>query len=323
MAFLPDRTTIGAKVEDTPYTAETLTAVDYNFQAYNIKVDPDVVMMARKVARGDFGKELSIAGKQGCPISFSVDVGYSGTLQTAPTFGKLLKACGLYEEAHGVTGISYESHADYTEAYPLTMEVVLKDEGAEPVQIVVTVRGCMGNVKWICDVVGQPVRMDFEFNGALVSIADRAFASILVPTGMTDETPEAVLSASIMAFTTESQQVDKFTIDLGNDVQLFTDPAQAEGYEGAHVVTRNPVAELDPDLELIATHGDWARWIGNTPGVLSIQVGTYWTLYGPAAQLIKAYSFGDREGHIVSNNSFEFKRSSGNDSLKFLQGSES
>lgn len=321
MAFLPTRRTIGAKLEGTPYTAETLAATDYDFQAYNISYDPTIENLARKVARGDFGKELSIHGKRSCPFSFSVDLGYSGTANTAPKYGKLLEGCALYEEVHGSTGVSYETHSDWSKT-PLTFEIVEKDEGTTPSQLVITVRGCMGNAKLIMDNVGKPVRIDYEFNGALVSIADRAFGSILTPTGMTDEKPDAVLSASILAFT-EAQQIDKFTIDLGNDVQLFTDPARGEGFQGAHVVDRNPTAELDPDLELIASKGDWARWIGDSSGVLSIEVGDHFTLYAPAAQLTKAYSPGDREGHVISNKTFELKRSSGNDTFKILQGSES
>jgi len=47
------------------------------------------------------------------------------------------------------------------------------------------------------------------------------------------------------------------------------------------------------------------------------------TISAPAVQYIKAYPPGDREGHVTNQKSLELKRSSGNDELKILQGSES
>jgi len=320
MSFLPERRTIGAKTESTPYTAETLAATDYNFKAFNINYSPEIAMMARKVARGDFSREVSIAGKRSCTVSFSVELAYSGTANTAPTYGKLLKACALKETVHTTTGVSYLTDAGYS-AVPVTIEVVEKDEGTSPVQVVVRVRGCMGNAKISFDSVGQPCRIDFEFKGALVSIADRAFASILTPTSMNDSTPDAVLSATV-SFYTETRRIDKFSVDLGNDVQLFTDPAQSVGLQGAHVVSRNPTVEIDPDLALIATNGDFARWVANTTGAMSVTVGSNFTLSAPAIQIIKDYAPGDREGHVTKTMSFECKRSSGNDEFKILQGAE-
>jgi hypothetical protein len=312
--------TLGFKLESTPYTSETLAADDYDMCVYNIEYDNDIAMMARKCARGDLSNDTSIAGKRMVTISFAVDLAYQGAVDTAPTYFKALKACALKQTAHGSTGISLVTNADYTKV-PATIEVVEKDEGASPSQVVVKARGCMGNARFVLDAVGQPVRIEFEFKGVLESITDRAFGSILNPTGFDTNLPDAVLSASIEMFS-EEQQLDTITIDLGNTVEVYADPAQAEGLEGGHVVSRNPTIECDPDLELIATQGDYSRWTGNTTGAFSMTVGSQMTLSAPAVQIIKAYTPGDREGHTVNTKSYELKRSSGNDEFKLLQGSE-
>jgi hypothetical protein len=201
---------------------------------------------------------------------------------------------------------------------PATIEIVEKDEGSSPVQVVIKARGCMGDAKLVLNAVGDVIAVSFTFDGALVSIADRAFASILVPTGFDSSLPDAVLSASVKAFG-ETQTIDKVTINLGNKVELFSDPSKPEGYQGAHVVDRNPSVDMDPDFDLIANRGDYARMTGNTTGAMYIDVGSHLNLQAPALQLIKAYKTSERQGHVVNDHSFECKRSAGNDEFSITQ----
>ncbi len=323
MGFVMTKRTMGSKIESTPYTAETLAAADYKIAAYNVTYSGDIPFKSRKLVRGDFSNDVSVAGKRMLTISCSVDLYHSGTAATPANYFELLRACGLVQTIHGSTGVSLVTNADYSNV-PLTMEVVEKDEGTSPSQVVIKGRGMMGNAKIALDNVGEPCRIDFEFKGVLVSITDRAYGSILAPTGISTEVPAAVLGASITLFS-ETQQFNSFTIDLGNDVQVYTDPSKSEGYEGARIVSRNPTLEIDPDLELIATQGDYARLTGNTTGTFSVYFDedSPLTLSAPAVQLIKAYTPGEREGHVTNPKSLELKRSSGNDEFKILQGSES
>jgi len=320
MSFLTVRRTIGFKKESVAYTAETLAATDFNVPAYAISYDSDIAMYARKLARGDMSRDISVSGKRGITIKFSVDLAWSGTAATAPTYFKCLEACAMKQTTFTSVGVNLVTNADYSKV-PATIEIVEMDEGASPSQVVVKARGCMGNAKLILGNVGEAVKIEFEFKGVLTSITDRAFGSILVPTAFDSTTPDAVLSASIKIFA-EAQTVSKVTIDLGNDVQLFSDPSKSEGWQGAHVVDRNPTIEMDSDLELIATNADYARLTGNTTGAFTMDVGSNLTLSAPAVQIIKAFSAGDREGHSINNKSLELKRSSGNDEFKILQGAE-
>lgn len=319
--FLTQKRTLGFKIEGTPYTAETLTVHEYNLAAYNVGYDGDIPMKDRKLVRGDFSRDPSIAGKRTLKITFSVDLYHSGDPDVAPNYFACLRACGMKQTTHGTTGVSLITDADYANV-PATIEVVEKDEGTTPVQTVIKGHGMMGNPKLGADNVGEPVRIDFEFTGVLDSITDRPWASILSPSGISTNLPEAVLNAGITLFG-EAQKVNTFTIDLGNDVQNFTDPTKSEGFEGARVVDRNPTLELDPDMVLVATHGDYARWTGNTTGAFLCQLGSWtkrMTISAPAAQYTKTYAPGDREGHVTSGKTLELKRSSGNDEFEILHG---
>jgi hypothetical protein len=320
MGFLLTRRTLGCKIESTPYTAETLTSADYDVSAYAINYDPDIQSYARKLSRGDFSRDTSIAGTRSIKITFSVDVAWSGTAATAPKYWKCLRGCGLKQTTHGATGVSLVTDAGYTNV-PLTIEIVERDEGASPSQLVLKARGCMGNAKITAQGVGQPVKIDFEFTGVLVSIADRAYASIINPTGFDSTLPDAILAATTSLFS-EAQAFNTITIDLGNKVEMWTDPSKPEGFEGAHIVDRNPVMDIDPAMTLIATNSNYNRLTGNTLGAMSMSIGNYITISAPKAQIIQAYKPGEREGRVVSQVKCELKRNLGNDELKILQGAE-
>jgi hypothetical protein len=89
--FLSALRTLGAKIEGTPYTAETLTGADYDFRAYNIKYSPDLEEIKRKYATGDFSSFTSVIGKQRCKISFDIDLAWSGTANVAPEWDNCSK----------------------------------------------------------------------------------------------------------------------------------------------------------------------------------------------------------------------------------------
>lgn len=313
MGFLLSKRTLGFKLEGTPYSAETLVYTDYDVSAYNINYDPDIAMKARKLARGDYSRDPSVAGKRQITISFSVDMHLGAAATTAPKYFKCLRACGMHQTTHA-GGLTLDTHAGYNNV-AATIEVAEMDEGASPSFLVVKAHGCMGNAKIVCDNVGEPVRVDFEFKGVLTSISDRAWASRLVPTTFDTAQPEAVMGVGITLFS-EPQKCNTFTIDLGNDVQVYTDPSKAQGFEGARVVDRNPTLELDPDMELISEQADFARWTGNSLGVFQAQIGAYMNVRAPQVQYTKTYAPGDREGHVSNSKACELKRSSGNDELR-------
>lgn len=313
--------TLGFKIETTAYSGEDLATADYDVPAYNISYSPEIAMYARKLARGDYSRDTSIAGKRTITISFSVDLAYSGTAATAPTYFKCLRACGMKQTTHGATGVSLVPHAEYSNV-PATIEVVEKDDGTSPSQVVVKATGCMGNARFVLDDVGTPIRIEFEFKGVLDSITDRAYADIIAPTGFDSQLPDAVLGATITLFS-EVQQLNTVTIDLGNVTEIYTDPSRTQGVEGARIVDRNPFAEIDPDLDLIASRGNYARHTGNTEGQFYMEVGSNITITAPKSQIVQSYSPGDREGHVTNQMRVELKRdTNGNDELEILQGSK-
>lgn len=319
--FLTAKRTIGFKIEGTPYTAETLAVTDFNLSAFNITYDNDIAVRARDLARGSFDRDPSIMGKRSGTVGFSVDIAWSGTNATAPSYFACLRACGMKQITWGSTGVSVVTDAAYANV-PATIEVVEKDEGTSPTQLVHRYGGCMGNAKLVCDNVGEPMRIDFEFKGCYLGPTDRAYASLLTPTGFNTPNPDAMLGITTTIYS-EAMKFNKITIDLGNQVENFTDPSKATGYEGSRIVDSNPSLDIDPDMSALATNGHWARQINSTTGSFAMYIGNKLQAIAPAAQIITGYKPGEREGHVVNNIKFELKRgSTDNQVFELLQGTK-
>lgn len=323
LRLMENKVTMGFKVETTPYTAETLTAAEYNQRIYDVKVSPEIESYARKLARGDYSRDTSVAGRRKCTVTCAVDLYPGSTVSTAPQYFSMIRACGWKQTAHGSTGISLVPHADYNRV-PATIEVVYPEEGASPRQLVIKVRGAMGKLKIESPQVGQPIKATFEFQGVLDSVTTRAYASLLTPTAWDTALPPAVLAATFSFFGTW-QFPAKWSIDGGEDVQLFSDISKAQGYEGARVTDRNATMECDPDMVVTDDVNYLTSQINNTTGALSVTIGGGVPLYitAPAAQIVDANKPEAREGHMANPLKIELKRGTyGNDEVELLQGSK-
>ena len=320
MPFINAKDTLGFKLEGTAYTKETLAATDYDVPIYNIAHTPEIENAIRAYSVGDYSKVSAIMGKKMKVVSFSVDMAYSGAAATAPAWGKMLKACSYKETVHGATGVSYVTNADYC-SVPATIETQKMNDTSSNALLMVA-SGCMGKVTFNVDNIGAVLRMDFEFSGTLYTIEDRSSGSILTPTGFDATDPDPVIESTLTAFGV-AQAINAVTIDGGEVVELFVDPAKDTGYRGAYVVDRSPTISLDPYLELAATDPWFARWSGGTTGGFAMTVGDNLTLIATAIQAGTAFPSGDRGGFSSNAISGFLTRNAGNDELKILQGSES
>lgn len=321
--FLVATRTVGLALEASPYSypQSDLSAGDFDFKPYNVKYSVEIEEAKRQYALGHMSALSSIMGKRHGTISFSVDMAWSGTVSTAPEWGKLLKACGWAETAYTTTGIGYTPSALCT-AVPCVVEALETAEGETTSQLAIQLRGAMGKVKMILDSVGKPFRLDFEFTGPIQTIEDRANAVVRRPASYDTTTPEPVLSAAITLFS-ETLDLDKVTIDCGAEVSLMPDPAAPEGYVGAHITKREPKGTFDPYLASISSRGHWSRITNGTTGALSIEVGSNLVITAPAAQIIKGYDGSDRSGAAVNTLECIFcTASTGNDEIEILQGAK-
>lgn len=319
MAYLDKLRVLFFKIESTPYTAETSFAATDSLPCENIEFNPDIAIQERKTAFGDFSYCSSVAGKRGASIKFDMPVYHSGTNATAPKYFELLRACGLKQTTYAGTGVGLTSDCQYTDV-PISIIIEDISEGTSPTVKKHSFRGCMGNPIISGGAVGEYSKISFEFKGIYDSIEDVEWASYTAPS-FSCYAPEVILGVGC-TLNSVSQGANTFTINLNNEVELFTDLTDESGYSGAHIVGRHPTIELDPDTLDVDDEDLFSQVTDHTLMAFSLEFNNPILITAPKCQLVDMTQ-GSREGHSVVNKKLECQRDSGNDELEILHGSKS
>jgi len=321
--FLAQKKLIGLKLDAPAYVegGMSLANSDLFFRADNLKYTPAIAEYARKYATGDLAKYASVMGKRDLTIAFSLDLAWGGAVATAPEWDSLLQSCGFTKTAYTTTGIGW-ALGSINVARPLTLWIVEMNE-ASTAQMLIKGAGMCGSVKFSMAKVGDPIKMDFEFKGVFGGIVDATGSSLLSHGTFVASSPDAVLASTVTAMG-YALDMEKIEINIGNKVELITDPARAAGIRGGIIVSREPKLTADPYLDSIANKDFLTKWTGNTTGAFSMTVGTHLTLSAPAQQIIKAYDGGAR--NELTTNALDFNLTRTSDSVdaefEILQGSK-
>ena len=300
--MLESKRVVGAGIESAPYTREVLDVSDYDFRAFNIQYSPEIEMVAHECARGNWSKLPMIAGKRFGKVSWSTYLTSSGAAATPPDWGIASRACAMRQSIISTTGVSYITHSNYGNV-PITIEVQELEEGLSARGVVVIFSGCMGNKKIVIEGVGKPIRIDYEFQGSLYIIEDRAAGAVLKPAGFDTVSPNIVMGATITAFT-ETVNLSQLEIDIKNQVMEEDSFNASSGVVGYHVVDLDaPTFKLNPYLQPLSVQNFYSKWIANTTGAMELILSgsPAITVSAPAMQVTKGYTPGSRN-RMVSNN---------------------
>src|SRR5262245_38887009 len=90
---------IAFKLEAAEGAAETPLVGDANLTVYDVEFAPNIEKVARRPARRYLTPLQKVLGKQYARVAFSVEAKGSGAIGTAPSWGKVLKACAMQEAA--------------------------------------------------------------------------------------------------------------------------------------------------------------------------------------------------------------------------------
>ena len=303
MGFLTARKFIGAKVESTRYAAETLAETDYDIPGYNVAYAATIDRYERPVNLSNFSKLTDVPGKQMATCSFSVDVAPGSTtdLSVVPSYGKLLRACGMRQDAMA-GGVAWVT--DSTECTTVTMEIADTAECDAPGQRVVKLSGCTGTVAFMLDQIGNPVRMDYSFMGQIASITDREVA--FTSANVLATTPDSVLSASVEAGGYTDIDCNAISMNLGIETQMEVDPTDASGYKGAHIVNRKPEVTIDPYLHTYAEREWYAQNLSPDSNLNDMTFATTnFVYYFKQLQVVNSLQDGDRGGLVTEAITFK------------------
>lgn len=259
MTLLRRKRVLAAKVETTPGTAESLTASEGAFNAYNVIAQANITIEERE-GQGAFNYLAGVPGARGGTLSFSVDLGWDGSA-TIPTWASvLLPGCGLVNSSGTLSPLTEVPGSNVK-----TLTLATYVDGVKK-----TLAGAMGNVQFVFP-SGRMARADFTFTGVWQTVTDTSLIAPTYPTAAALRFASAVVTYDSVA-----QKVEQVTVDLGNSVILREDATTATGYSTALVTNRNPRITANPEAQLVATDDRYGDWVAGTTAALVV------TLDGPS-----------------------------------------
>jgi hypothetical protein len=306
---LRKRRVLAAAVEAVVGTPETLDAGDAVMNVFDADMQPGGEFHERPGQAG-FGPLPGVVGARVGTLTFAVELHGSGTAESdggesVPTWAKmLLPACGVIQT--GATSpifhVSSTSPSDGATALAVrTLTMGLYTDG-----VLKRIHGAMGTCVIRC-VNGQPVRLEFTFTGAWDAPTDVA---LLAPTYPTVIPPRWGGGA----FTLDSYALvaGELSVDLGNEVVMRPDAAQAAGLATAIITGRRILGTVNPESRLVAERDNYGIWLAGTEGALSVVVGATagnkCTLGAPKAQVSNIQEI-DRDGVQAEELTLQFNRS--------------
>ena len=246
MAGSTQLATIAAKIETTLGTdaVPTNTTDAVAIRVSNLAVNIEEKFASRDMVLGFFSGPDQIPYARVGTISFSVDLQASGTLGTAPGWGKLLQGCGFSEAVTATTRVDYTPASSALKGLSIYAWVNNRLEKFV---------GCMGTFKTSLK-IGEAPTLDFTFTGLVSSTAANA---PVVPTLTAYLRPEAIglvatTAVSIGAVTYSAGAItggtaynfESVDIDIANDVQYL----ELVGASSVNIFNRVPTASIVGDL---------------------------------------------------------------------------
>jgi len=312
MSFITNKGIIAVKAESTPYTAEALVSADADIRIFDASFTPEVEMHQHKLQAARYAQKASIVGKQTGTLTFSVNLTYSGTVDTAPKIGTLLQGCGALETVNASTSVVY-TPSETKDAQPVSIWLAYKDSAATQSVHIFKMSGAMGNCVISFDNIGMPLKATFEFKGVMQ--AEAQSTTLIALTSPDTAVPDTTRSSTITVAAGASL-IDSFSLDFGNTVEPITDPSKSQGVLGFQIVDRLPVMNITPEIQLAAAGDEstfpyYTNWVAGTTGAFSLATDKF-AIAAPVVQ-VESYTPEDRNGAVIRNVTLNVLESSGND----------
>lgn len=296
MPLLKKFRTMAAKIETTPGTAESLTAAEGVFNAYDLMIQPSIAMTDRE-GSGSFNYLTSISEGQTATVTFKTDLAWDGTATEPTIFSVLMPACG-WTESSNVWKPRTETVG--TNVKTVTLGVYIGDGTGNT--ILKSIKGSVGTYV-ITLPTGRFITIEWTFTGVYV---EPASTTMITPTYSTTN-PLRFASAAACTFNSVAMAVEQITIDAGNEVIMLEDPTSASGYSHGLIVNRRPTINANPESVLVATQNRHNVWTTSTPYAIQITLDGPTTstlgITAPKAQIINIQE-ADRNKFVVDDVEF-------------------
>lgn len=275
-------------------TAVALTGSDA-IRTHEAKFTPfSAQVIERKLDGAAFGNAGSIHSGAHCEIEFDVEMAGSGTVGTAPAYGRLFKACQMVETITAATSVIYAPASNGTDSLTLWFQL----DGQRH-----AMTGARGTWSIKFDSQGVPY-FHFKFIGLWV---DPVTAADIAPEFTGFKTPRAVSFAytpKIELFGLSSVY-KTFAYDHGNDVQFFDNP----GEQFVDIMDRSPKGSVSLLAPALSTKNYFLAAKNDEVGPLKLihgmTAGNIITFEAPNTQL-KEPKYGDDKGRAMIDANLDF-----------------
>ncbi len=317
MPLLTRRTQFAIAEETTPGDVETLTATNAAILAYETTLNPSPTFFKRDPYTKTLSRYNSIPGQRICEATMKCELmgpvssrcGDTGPLKAI--FG----ACAFSETLDTGTSTTYKPLS----TSQLTYTIGVYEDGVKKLM-----SGAMGNLI-LSGVLGEPMMVECTFRGKYESVTD---VDLLTPTYPTQK-PFIFIGATL-AYGGTTLRLNNISIDMRNEVALRSDVTSSAGIDYAFVTSRDPIATIDPEMELVATHDFFGKLLSEATYALNIYMvspdGVHVHINIPSARYT-AVNPGDRDGIRTVDATFELtkKADAGDDeiSIGFVDTSSS
>lgn len=287
MPLLKRKRVLAAAIESTPGTAESLSASDGVFNAYDIIAQAQLPVEQRE-SQGSFGRLPGVPGPRAGTLNFKVDCGWDGTA-TIPTWASvLLPMCGWVNSSGTLTP---RSEAPGTNVKTGTLATYV--DGVKKM-----LAGAAGNWRLVLP-AGRMAYLEFAFTGVWQPVTDVSLITPTYPTAL----PLRYASATT-TFDSVAQCVEQMVFESGNEIKLRECGGSAAGFDYALIVDRTPKITANPEAALVATDDRYGDWLAGTEAALSVVLDgptdADITLSAPKAQYMNVQE-GEREKLVIDD----------------------
>lgn len=227
---------VAYKAEATPGTAETLTATEGVTIFNTTKVHPNITSTDQPT-QGGLEYHASIIEARGADVELGMYWRGSGTAQTPPDWGAILKACGLTQTVNGTTSVDYTANLGSAEC--VTVAQYQGGRGAAGRKK--TAHGCMFDLTLLLE-AGKAPMLTLTGKGCWSGVTTGTNIS---PTYVTTKPP--IFTGGTLTWGGSTIVCSRVEFKLNNSVELREDATTATGYKTAWIANVRPTVTVDPE----------------------------------------------------------------------------
>lgn len=262
-------------VESTPGTPIAAASVfvlgNGKVPVYDLRVVPQIQNMDRNPDGLTFDSVDSVRWGEAYNVTFTTNA-YAGTgAGVAPSYGLLLKSCGLVETVSAGVSVTYAVDSDACPTITMGVEMI-NDAGTASRRVVIG--GCLGSFTIATDAIGKPATISWTFTGKAVATpdADSTPVASVVYDDAVAKLPQ--LRSTTITDGGVSVQANSLSFDRGLATEWETDLSDATGYLKRIVASSNPKLTIDPAKMTAASQATLDQLFKGTTGAVAVTIGS-------------------------------------------------